>query len=337
MKSQFLYAMCLFSVVFSGSVFGFDVFDSNYTWETYATYPITSAARGTVSGMTFDADGNLYLLQRGINLSAQDSGIFKIDSSRTVSLFASGLNAGGRIVYGGGTSYGDYLYVTDFNSSTSRTYGSVMKVGMDSTVRTFNTSIQSPFAVTIFECGGYGDTMYIANLANDHLYSLSTTGTASLFSSFPDDAPDGIKAIAFDYSGKYGGGMYVCGSSTDENYDGIFSISATGEATLFSNPLYMQSDMAFGSDEFDNDMFITGVTVAGGVDKIFHVDTDGNVTLFAEQSGCYISSFIFGPDGSMYTAYNDSGIINVIRINEIPEPCTIALLGFGAVMLRRRK
>ncbi len=79
------------------------VVEPGYTVQVYATYSQSRSTRG----LAFDGSGNLYATHD------QAGSIWKITSDGTASEFVIGLGYPIGITWGGGTSFGDYLYVLD--------------------------------------------------------------------------------------------------------------------------------------------------------------------------------------------------------------------------------
>ena len=190
----------LLVVVFCGSTFGLDIVSSGYSVQTYTTY--SESGIGGISDMTFDDEGNLYATHRF------DDSIWRTTPAGTASEFVSGFGVRG-IDWGGGTTYGNYLYAPDAgvpNGEIRR----IDKSGTISTFATFGSPKHGLDLAAIDRTGNYGGLLYTATKSIDHTYSVDTSGNISMFSDFPGQKNGGgPREIAFDTTGNFGSLMYI--------------------------------------------------------------------------------------------------------------------------------
>ena len=97
--------------------------------------------------MAFDGDGNLYIAHQ------DDGTIWKVTSDGATSKFVTGLNLPRDIDWGGGTDYGNSLYVAD-NSG-------VLKIDLDGTTSRFASVSGTPVAIGIDKGSNYAGELYV--------------------------------------------------------------------------------------------------------------------------------------------------------------------------------
>lgn len=317
------------ALVLCESAWGLIVLDTDYTVETYATYscPETPSAP---SGMTFDAHGNLYLSQWG-DYNSNEGVIYRISPDRSATKWSDGLGTPRRMVWSGGTAYGEYLYVTD---ATSR---NIARIDLDGNVSTFVSVSAMPHSLILDRTGDYGGFMYTATRGQDHTYRITTGGTATMFSNFPNTVPGGPMDMDFDPGTDYGGLMYM---ATDCPYDpelsGLFALDTSGNAAKFAPDIVTASNVEIDpSILFGGELFVSGKTdYDQPYYSLWRVDPTGEATIFADGP---IGTFTFGPDGAMYVP-EYSELEQMVVISRItPEPATILLLGLGGLALLRRR
>lgn len=306
----------------------FEMLTDGYFIEDYAQYSSTSLSMH----MVFDNSGNLYINHHNKGL------VMKVDSKHQPSVHATGFGNLFGITWGGGTGYGNYLYVTQSEGTSSDKIYRVDLEGNISNFATMGSPSHSPTVLAIDTLGNYGNKMYVGTGAMDRLCSVSTSGNVSLFSSWPGWTNGGsVYGLEFDTTGKYGGKLFAGTSfrSSDSDISGLFAIEPDGSATRFGDDIVAVGTIGFDKTGkyFDGDMFVFGKDDFSSTSTLWRIMADGSSEEF--MSG--IRSFTFGDDGAMYVSnYNSStSKVNISRIT--PEPATLLFLGIGGLILRRNK
>jgi hypothetical protein len=102
------------------------LFNSDYLIQTYAVFK-----GGTITtDMTFVPGGDLYVTYQGGPEYARDGVIYKVAPNGTASLFMDGFVHPKSITWGGGTAYGNYLYITDQFEETTWRRGEVTRLSL---------------------------------------------------------------------------------------------------------------------------------------------------------------------------------------------------------------
>lgn len=306
-KSILLPATSLFVLVLCGSTYGVEVLEPGYVVETYTTYSKTGI--GCVYYMTFDDEGNLYATHLA------GSSIWRTTPTGMVSEFARGIRFRD-IEWGSGTAYGNYLYVPDgeINGQIYR----IDKAGTVSGFASFGPPRHGLGLAAIDRTGNYGGLFYTATAGQDHTYSVTTSGSISMFSDFPGWKDGGGPGdIAFDTTGNYGGFMYmvVCFYNTHDNekYSGLFALDTSGNAIRFTEDLLYLTRIDFDrTGNFGGKMFaIEHPDWAVERNGIWKLEQDGKAALFATTTMGF-DDLTFGPDGAMYVAEYDEGSETII-------------------------
>lgn len=328
---QMALTICLV-LIGTGKTLAIDVLKPGYVVETYATYSQPGLA--PTRSIEFDDESNLYIAHQG------NDSIWRVASNKVASEFVTGVHQHS-IAWGGGTTYGDYLYAPDGEIN-----GQIRKIAKDGTVSSF-TSFGPPqhgLGLAAFDrTGNYGGYFYTATAGQDHTYKIDSGGNITMFSDFPGWKNGGGPGnIAFDMVGNYNGLMYMSTSFNNDAgnqlYSGLFSLDSRGNASRFTEDLVLSIRIDFDQTGvfFNNKMFAIGESAFGEGLSVWQIDTDGTAEAFATTTTS-LNDLIFGADGAMYVAeYSEVGeMMTISRI--VPEPATLILFGLGAVIVRKRK
>jgi len=284
----------------SGSVWGLEILEAGYVSETYATYSEVGVQRSPYQ-MVFADNGNLYVTQ------LKDDSIWCISPDGIASRFTSGLNDAQGIVWGGGTSYGDYLYVA--------ANGRIVRVGLDGTKANFATRYCAG-ALGLDGTGNYRGHLYTTTGCQDHTYRVDTSGNVTMFTNWPGWIDGGgPHDVSFDNRGNYGGLMYVATSYVESKayVSGLFILDTSGNATRFTEDIVVAHCVDFDQgDVFGGDMFVIGRTNFNQDDSLWRVRQNGIATEFAKIMSPVHPSMVFGPDGAMYVSEYDETSETVI-------------------------
>ena len=307
------------------SLWALVVTDPAYQVETYATYP--TGAWNTHWGMTFDSSGNLYIAHK------DDGCIYKIDSNKSVSQFVTGLNTPEKIVWGGGTLYGDNLYATEV-------YGDkVTKITPDGTKLFFCSPNSQVLGIGIDKVGRYGGYMYTGTAVNDHIDQVTSAGVVQKFSDFPYGMSGNVQDFEFDPGLDYGGLMYSATySGANGTWSGVFSLDTSGNPIRFAPDIINGRGLEFDTiGLFDHDLLINGMQAEDTFWTVYRANPKRQTTKFL-YSSWHIGDIEFGSDGALYVSEYDPVLHEVTISRIIPEPASLALLALGTVrLLRRRK
>ncbi|MHC4266512.1 MAG: hypothetical protein ACYSUK_11365 [Planctomycetota bacterium] len=307
--TAFLIFACLYN-----SAFGLVVLDPNYTAEIYAVYKSSQAEKPMK--MTFDDEGNMYITQ----LPSYDI-IWRIDPNANVSKFITGIRTPRGIDWGGGTSFGDYLYVT--STDRDRVY-KVSKTGASSY---FSSAGNGPVSVKIDKSGNYSGYMYVGTAGNDRVYKVNPSGNVSTFSSFPGTySHGGLYSMDFDPGTDYGGSMFVgtsycCGSGGP---NGLFKMNTNGSVTKWPGFNYVQTIEFDHVGLFGGFMYIHA-HLSGAGRGMVRVKPDKTGTLFIQTTYDDMRAWKFGEDGALYVAEYSSSSRTVIVSRIFPTPVPITL------------
>lgn len=306
-----------------------DVLEPGYTTETFVTY--STSGIGAPWSMTFTEDGNLYLTH------VMAGSVWHVTPQGQATEFVSGFGSPCGIAWGGGTDYGNYLYMAESGADK------VIKIATDGTTSDFAaiSSGRHPGPLGIDLSGNYDGHMYVGTRAQDHTYEVDTSGSVSLFSDWPGWTDGGgPRDYGFDSMGTYGGLMFASAhfAGANQNDSGLFTIDTSGNASRFTTDIVTAFRIDFDLiGNFDSDLFVTGIdSWDQSMLSVWRVGSDGTATEFA-QSSTSLHTMCFGPDGAMYVSeYSDiDETVTITRI--IPEPATLLLLGLGGLLLRRKR
>ncbi|MHC4061605.1 MAG: SMP-30/gluconolactonase/LRE family protein [Planctomycetota bacterium] len=292
-----------------------EVLEPGYVVQTYASYSCPEMI-GPPSGVEFDCHWNLYLSQWEVYRSK--GGIYRINSNRTGSKWMDMAGTPRRIVWAGGTSYGQYLYVSDATSYE------VLRVGLDGTASLFCHLSDGPHSLALDRTGNYGGYLYIATRHPDRIYAVSETGDAEVFSQFPGSVPGGHVDLTFDPGTKYGGLMYAAlehGNPPHKGNYGLFAVDQDGNARKFAPNIVTAHTVQIDPyGMLKDDLFVSGKCKCKEDEpyNIWRVDPDGSTNKFAVGTigDKDLLTFTLGSHGDLYVPeYSpDEKVVIVNRI-----------------------
>jgi sugar lactone lactonase YvrE len=266
-----------------------EVLEPGYVVETYAGYSDAGIERSPWD-MVFVPDGNLYATQ------IEGRSLWRISPDGIAEEAATGLGRPTGLVWGGGTAYGDYLYVAVTDTG-------VVRVHLDGTVEGF-ASRSCAGTLGLDRAGNYGGFMYTTTGCVDHTYVVHPDGSVALFSNWPTHINGGgPHNVTVDNIGNYNNLLYIASSfsSSTPHVSGVFSMDQGGNASRFAPAIVVAHNVDFDpGDGFDGDMFVIGRSGFGEPDLLWRVSPNGIATEFAALSGLAPRGLTFGPDGAMY-------------------------------------
>lgn len=199
-----------------------------------------------------------------------------------------------------------------------------------------------------FHMAPVGDGMLITDAGGNSLLRMEPDGTLSVVAVFPardigggfdsDSVPTGV-VVGPDgnyYVAELTGAPFTPGEAR------IYRVTAAGEVTVAYDGFSSIVDLTF--DDLGNLYVLqlddNGLIVPGTAGSLIRVGTDGGrEVIFSDLF--FPSAVKYGPDGALYVINMSvlTGGGQVLRIYEVPEPMTVALLGLGigAVTLARRR
>lgn len=318
MKRNLIVLMVLLAS--SSPLFAIDIVVPGYDVEVVATY-----TKGGVQGLAFDNQGNLYATH------PSDKCIWKIAPDGTASQFVSGIAVCG-LVFGGGTSFGDYLYTPD-----GQIYGSkIRKIGLDGSVSnfaSFDPPKHCPSPIAIDTTGNYGGNMFSATAGQDRTYKVTASGSVSLFADFPGWRDGGGPAdIIFDNTGNYGNSMIMATSfsnvSGNEYMSGLWKLSPSGQATRIIPETMYPSCMDIDKyGDFGGKLYVTAKkTLVDTKLEIWAVEPDGSHWVFATTVN-FLGDVIFSSDGAMYVSEYENGQTTIYKVYPTKNLTSIDIMG----------
>lgn len=317
------------------------ILNPDYQAQTYVRYD--NSAIGVSFDCTFDSSGNLYVAH-GYGDSARNGSVQMISPDRTIAPLIENLVDPRYIVWGGGTSFGNYLYVADRLENSHYSAGEVTRIDLNGNKTAF-CSANQPGALVIDSSSSFRNTMYVANSASDKIVQVgSSGGTPTTFSDYPYGASGAIMGMALDTQGSYNNLMFV-GNFSSSEYGGLYSIDGNGSASSYVE-LAHATAVAFDDTTqqlFGGSMFVAG-KATGSENRwtLYQVNGLNDMTEFAtfDVSPSWTRpDIIFGNDGSMYVMEYDSAAQETLitQITPVPEPATLFLFGIAGLYLRRKK
>ncbi|MGD1019671.1 MAG: PEP-CTERM sorting domain-containing protein [Verrucomicrobiia bacterium] len=267
-----------------------------------------------------------------IYLSTFDSNtILKFDSAGNESVFATG-SSGLNYPYGLAVDSGGNLYVansggglqgsSDIEEFSPSATGSVLTA----------SSLSFPTDLALDKNG----SIFVANAGNNTIEEFDSSGTGSVFATASSgiDFPEGL---AFDSSGN----LYVANATNIEKF------TPNGTGTVFATAgLNNPQGLAFDKN---GNLYVANA----GNNTIEEFNISGHGSIFTSTNLLrYPIGLAFDGSGDLYVAnhfagsileFNSVGVGSVsasglgnavyLAIDDIPEPSTFLLLGFGAMTL----
>jgi len=332
MKAKAIVVVCVMMLATPSAMADLQIQDRKYQVTEYATYSQTGLA--LPKHMAFDDEGNLYISH------TYSSNVWKVAPDGAASEFLTGLPAAG-IAWGGGTAYGDYLYMAERTDDWNGKLLKVTKAGGVTTINSFGTPYHGPGGLSIDRVGNYGGMLYMTTSSQDRTARFETNGTISQFSSFPGWYDGGGPGnVVFAPAGDYGGLMYmpVGFGGGNASLGGIFTLDTQGQAQRFSDEVPFAMRLALDpTGAFGGDLFVTGGPTQESTLRLYQVDPNGSATVFATSDDEELWSIVFGPDGDLYVAEASRTGSATTIYHVTPEPATLSLLAVGSLALMRRR
>ena len=274
-----------------------------YTIETWLQLPCEDLGR--CMDFTFDDDGNIYTIHAMENPLV--GSVQKITPDRQLSPLRTDLVDPRKIIWAGGTAYGDCLLVADRQKYNYGVRGEVTKITLDGEKSRLAWGLNQPNTLEIDRTGNYGGLLYIANSAHDQILTVGPDGgAASQFSAYPYGASGSIGQLAFDTTGHFGGQMFIASGYSILDYSGLFTMDTNGNPARYLDAVEVASSVVFDTTpqaSFGGQMFISQRTADKSQNTILCVSGPNNVTEFAFSniSPWWCAPRIhFTPEGAMY-------------------------------------
>ena len=300
-------------LVGAGSAWAVEVLEPGYNVEIYAHYG--KPGIGGSEAMTFGGDGNMYVTH------VHSGSIWRINPAGVATEFVTGLSEPEGMEWGGGTPYGDYLYVVEYGGNR------VTQVTLDGTVQHFGsmpTGGHVPRPMGLDRTGNYRGHLYVATRGQDHTYEVDFDGTITKWSDFPG-WKDGGGPLDIDFGTEpgYNGLMYISTYfvGRHQSSSGLFTLDTSRVPTIFTTDIVAAHHIKFDrGGDFGNELFVNGLGSFEGNWSIWRVRPDGSATEFARTTFSNPRGIAFSPNGAMYIAeydnLTDTVIINRIYLGE---------------------
>ncbi len=319
-------AAVVLTAVITQTASAYQLLDSNYTAQNYASYQLQNAQ---LSKITLDSMGNIYTSAWGLADGASGE-IYKTDTYKNTSLFASGFNKPTKMVYMNNLDYGNYLYVSDWQIDT------IWKVDMTGNKSVFLNSNESLYALGYDSTGYFDHKLYVGTRSCDRILSLSKGGDTQILNNLYGAQPGGPVDLEIDSTNQYGNAMYISYVFEDEHHrDGIYSLNNQNQLNKF---VYLRHSGNIEFDNyglFDNKMIVSGYNTQTVGRHIFKLSSDGSLDPFIDTESKLIQ-YTFDNQGALYLAYMQDDVVKIDKITPIPEPASLLVLSLGLVILKRK-
>ena len=309
-------------VFLAGPVFGFEILESGYVAEIYATFE--TPENNPAKRMAFGPDGNLYVAWCDSNYNDFNGMIYRVEPDGTASEWVSGFVKPAGIIWAGGTEYGESFLVSDAYGNSDGTDGQIMAIELDGNVSQFSVpGLFRTGCLGIDTVGSYGGLLYAGTNASDGIMKVLPTGEVQDFYAFPGDTGGSPMGIVFDTSGAYGGLMYVATTfGNNPGISGLLTFDPDGNPSRFAPEMLKSYGLAFDTTEdqmFGGYLYTVGYEPRG----IFRVYPDGQIEEFIRKPKVN-TKMTFGPDGAMYVMESGWGDTTVTISRIYYSPYTVA-------------
>ena len=309
-------------IFLAGPVFGFEILESGYVAEIYATFE--TPENNPAQYMAFGPDGNLYVTWYDGNYNDFNGMIYRVEPDGTASEWVGGFVKPAGIIWAGGTAYGESFLVAETWGNQYGSDGQIMAVELDGSVSQFSIpGLFRPVCLGIDTVGNYGGLLYTGTGAWDGIMKVLPTGEVQDFHIFPGDTGGSPMGIVFDTSGNYGGLMYVATAfGNNPGISGLLTFDPDGNPSRFAPEMLKSYGLAFDTTEdqmFGWYLYTVGYEPRG----IFRVYPDGQIEEFIRKPKI-ATRMTFGPDGAMYMMESGWGDTTVTISRIYYSPYTVA-------------
>lgn len=281
------------------------------------------------------------------NSPPDHDGLYRINGPSAITAVTKDLDTPETLVFAQG-GYGSGMLITE--PSQLR----IQRLLADGTQTTFASLGTSPFGPSALAYNSTGN-LFVTDFTSGSILRVNPDGSSSQFASIPLPAlaVAGAKALAFDASGRYGGG-FIAGTFSQletqpSHEDAIYTVSPDGGAVtpLFSGVSGIELITLGSGGPFGSNLYVSTLGDGPHADGlVFTLAPDGTKTPFL--SAIDATDVVFDTKGvlggGMFVAdFNEEvGAARIWRITAVPEPGSFGILAsalgiLGLVGLVRRK